>query len=226
MSVVGCRLSVVGCRLSVIGCQLSVLNKILLTVLFSIGFGASFAQETHLLKVFFRYGSIPDIGFEYIEYEETGGLNGGHVSIGIDSLEIGFTNEKSIHVFAKKDNIQGVYYWEYLKDFEAATSDKKYITFLIPITDDQYLKLKSILLAYIDNPPYDYAFFGMRCASATYDVLSQIGLVKSKSRAATIITNFYPRMFRRTMTDLARKNGYTVIKVKGRKTRIWEKDGP
>jgi len=195
-----------------------------LSVVLMVGFGASFAQEPHLLKVFFRYGSIPEIGYEYVEYEEVGGLQGGHVSMGIDSLEIGFTNDKRIHVFPQKDHINGVFYWEYLKDFEDQVFDKKYITFLIPITEEQYFKLRTILLAYIDESPYDYAFFGMRCASATYEVLSQIGLFESKTRVRNIISNFYPKLFRRKMFELARKNGYTVIKVKGRKTRIWDRD--
>lgn len=177
-----------------------------------------------MLKVFFRYGSIPDIGYEYIEYEEVGGLKGGHVSLGIDSLEIGFTNDGTIHLFSRSDNIKGVYYWEYLKDFEDQVSDKKYITFVVPLTGDQYVKLRTILLGYIDAPPYDYAFFGMRCASATYDVLSQIGLFKPRTRVNNIISNFYPRLFRRKMSALAHKNDYTVMRVNGRKTRIWERD--
>ena len=203
---------------------MSVVKKLWLSVLLLIGFEASFAQEPHLIKVFFRYGSIPEIGYEYIEYKEVGGLQGGHVSIGLDSLEIGFTNDKTIHVFPKKNNSKGVFYWEYLKDFEDQISDKKYITFLIPINDEQYARLKTTLLDYIAEPPYDYAFFGMRCASATYDVLSQIGLFEPKTRGRNIISNFYPKLFRRKMFELARKNGYTVISVKGRKTRLWEKD--
>ncbi|MFA6128669.1 MAG: hypothetical protein WC699_15320 [Bacteroidales bacterium] len=195
-----------------------------LAVIFFIGFGALFAQEQHILKVFFRYGSIPEIGYEYVEYEEVGGLQGGHVSLGIDSLEIGFTNGKVIHVFPDKNHPEGVYYWEYLKDFEDHVIGKKYITFLVPITDEQYNKLKTLLLDYINNPPYDYAFFGMRCASATYDILSQIGIFKPQTRTLTVISNFYPRLFRRKMTKLAREKGYTVVKVKGRITRIWERD--
>lgn len=186
--------------------------------------GFSVAQETHLLKVFFRYGSIPEIGYEYIEYEETGGLEGGHVSLGIDSLEIGFTNEHVIHVFPRNDDKKGLFYWEYLKDFEEQVADKKYITFVVPLSEEQYVKLKSILMAYIDESPYDYAFFGMRCAAAAYDVLSQIGIFEHKSMTANVISNFYPRLFRRKMLLLARKKGYTVMRIKGRKTRIWEGD--
>lgn len=195
-----------------------------LTVGLMVSFGATFAQESHLLKVFFRYGSIPDVGYEYVEYEEVGGLQGGHVSLGIDSLEFGFTNIKRIHVFPKKETANGIFYWEYLKDFEDQVTGKKYITFLIPIREEQYIRLKAILSDYIDNPPYDYAFFGMRCASATYDILSQIGLFESKPFAKNIISNFSPRLFRRKMFELAHKNGYTVVRVKGRKTRIWEGD--
>ena len=195
-----------------------------LSVVAVIGFGASFAQDPHSLKVFFRYGSIPEIGYEYVEYEEIGGLHGGHVSLGIDSLEIGFTNDKTIHLFPGNNHKNGVFYWEYLKDFEDQVSDKKYITFVVPLSEVQYDTLRTILLAYIDESPYDYAFFGMRCTSAAYDVLSQIGLLEPKTRAANIISNFYPKMLRRKMFQLARQRGYTVVRAKGRKTRIWDND--
>jgi hypothetical protein len=182
------------------------------------------AQETHPLKVFFRYGSIPEIGYERIEYEETGGLHGGHVSLGLDSLEIGFTNNGRIHIFPRKGINNGIFYWTYLEDFENQIAGKKYITFVIPLNDSQYHRLRDTLMAYIANPPYDYAFFGMRCAAAAYDVLSQIGLFRPLSRTDNILSNFYPRLFRRKMFALARQKGYQIIRVRGRRTRIWEGD--
>jgi hypothetical protein len=200
------------------------LKSLLILVLAFVVPAGLIGQETHLLKVFFRYGSIPEVGYEYVEYAETGGLHGGHVSLGMDSLEIGFSNIGRVHIFPDTETPTGLFYWEYLKDFEDQVADKKYVTYLVPITDQQYTWLRTILMTYLDNPPYDYAFFGMRCASATYDILSQIGLFDRKNRTANIISNFMPRLFRSKMAELARKNGYTVVRVKGRKTRIWEED--
>lgn len=182
------------------------------------------AQEEHIIRVIFRYGSIPVHGYEEVEYEEVGGLYGGHVSLGIDSLEIGFTNRKTIHIFNNKDNFNSLFYWEYLKNYEDQLLTKKVVVFLVPLTGEQYNQLRAILMEYIENTPYDYAFFGMRCASATYDVLSQIGLFESLPRIRNIVSNFYPRRFRAKMFRLAQENHYTVVKHTGRLTRIWEED--
>ncbi len=95
---------------------------------------------------------------------------------------------------------------------------------MVPLTTEQYEKLRSILINYIENTPYDYAFFGMRCASATYDVMSQIGLFKPLPRFRNVVSNFYPRRFRAKMFRLAQEKHYTVIKHTGRLTRIWEED--
>ncbi len=197
-------------------------KQILLLALF-IGFSAGFAQDTsHILKVIFRYGSIPAPGHEEREYREVGGLFGGHVSLGLDSLEIGFSNKRRVHTFQKSDNPTGYYYWEYLKYYEDSLVSKKSATIEIPLTHEKYNKLREILVGYIENTPYDYAFFGIRCASATYEVLGQIGIVEPLSYNRNIIRNFYPRLFRRKMLRLARKNNYTIIRQNGRGTRIWE----
>ena len=182
------------------------------------------AQEEHIIRVIFRYGSIPVHGYEKVEYEEVGGLYGGHVSFGIDSLEIGFTNRKRLHLFNDKDDFESLFYWEYLKNYENQLLSKKVVVFMVPLTGEQYVKLRAILMQYIENTPYDYAFFGMRCASATYDVLSQIGLFEPLPRFRNMVSNFYPRRFRAKMFRLAQENHYTIIKHTGRLTRIWEED--
>ena len=182
------------------------------------------AQESHMIRVFFRYGSIPVEGFENHEYNEVGGLYGGHVSLGIDSTEIGFGDLHRIHLFSNDKNRNSAFYRMPFQEFENEGRGKKYVTFLVPITDEQYIKLKSILQDYIDRTPYDYAFFGMRCTSATYEILSQIGLFPVLTRNRNIISNFYPKLLRRKMFKLASKNHFTIISQGGRLSRIWEDD--
>ncbi len=184
----------------------------------------AYSQGSPVIKVFFRYGSIPATGFENSEYEEIGGIRGGHVSLGIDSLEIGFTNIGWIHVFPHKEDYNAVYYIKHVEDFLLEIQNVKFVIFEVPLSTEQYHKLKAILHDYVANTPYDYAFFGMRCASATYEVLSQIGLFEPLPRGRNVISNFYPRLFRLKMFRLARQENYTITRQKGRISRIWEED--
>lgn len=187
--------------------------------------GFSFGQDTNKIKVYFLYGSKPASGHKKVEPYYFGGKHGGHVSIGIDTAIVSFTNVNGFHIFAHREKLKGIYIYESLKGFLKDTAKCKYTIFEIPLMDSQYVKLKKVVLNYSNGKaPYDYAFFGMRCASATYDILSQIGLFKPKSRVGTIISNFYPKMLRKKMFRLAKKNNYTVTSYKGRKTRKWEYD--
>lgn len=181
-------------------------------------------QPDHVLKVLFRYGSRPASGYEKVEHTDLGGIYGGHVSLGIDSDVISFDSPHGIHIFPTKKNLKGVYILEDESDFIKDTLTKKYAIVEIPITDMQYQHLKVIVAGYLKNSPYDYAFFGMRCASATYDVLSQIGILKKKSYLGNVFSNFYPRLLRRKILRLAKENKYKVIRLKGSKSREWEDD--
>lgn len=181
-------------------------------------------QADHILKVLFRYGSRPAHGYEKVEHTDVGGIHGGHVCLGIDSVVIGFDSPPGIHIFPTKKNSKGVYIHEEEQDFMKDTLTKKYAIIEIPITHEQYQHLNAILTSYLNTSPYDYAFFGMRCASATYDVLSQIGIMEQKSYLGNVFSNFYPRLLRSKVLRLAKENNYKVIRLKGRKSREWEKD--
>lgn len=185
---------------------------------------AGVAQETHVIHLFFRYGSVAAPGHEDPDYEEVGGIFGGHVSLGIDSSEVGFTNHRRIHLFGNSEFKNSHFYRKSLREFQDKTKGKKYVTFEIPVTAEQYEKLKVILDHYIEQSPYDYAFFGMRCTSATYEVLSQIGLFPALSKMQNIFVNFYPELLRRKMFRLANDQHYAVIQQPGVNTRIWDED--
>jgi hypothetical protein len=181
-------------------------------------------QPDHILKVLFRYGSRPALGYEKTEKNDFGGIHGGHVCLAMDSIVIGFDSPNGYHIFPSRKHLKGLFVREDEHDYMKDTITKKYAIVEIPISDSQYLLLNKILEGYINNPPYDYAFFGMRCASATYDVLSQIGILEHKSYLGNVFSNFYPKLFRSKIFHLAKKNNYTIIRLKGRKSRQWEED--
>jgi hypothetical protein len=200
------------------------MNKLILTILICFKICLAEGQQEHILKVLFRYGSRPARGYEQVEHPDFGGIHGGHVCLAIDSVVVGFDSPKGFHIFPRKKNLKGVFVREIEREYMQDTIKKKYAIVEIPITDDQYRTLYNVIDGYLKNTPYDYAFFGMRCASATYDMLSQIGIMKPRSNFRNVISNFYPKLLRRKLFHLAKKNNYKVIKLKGRKTRTWEED--
>jgi 3-methyladenine DNA glycosylase Tag len=92
------------------------------------------------------------------------------------------------------------------------------------LTQKQYQEIQAIHTSYCTAPPYDYAFFGMRCASATQDVLGQIRILKKRKRFTNIFTTFYPKKIRKRLFRLATKNNYSIQRNEGRTSRKWEKD--
>jgi hypothetical protein len=180
------------------------------------------AQNQYVIKVFFYYGSKPAKGFEKIEKREFGGFHGGHVSFGIDTSEVSFHHVNGFHIFPHHSNLRGTYERVSIRDFMKDTASEKYTTFLIPLDSIGYHDLEQTVTRYIAKTPYDYAFFGMRCASAAYDLLSIAKVFKPKSRFGIIWSNFYPRLLRRQCFKLAAQNHFQVIAQPGRKSRIWE----
>jgi hypothetical protein len=85
-------------------------------------------------------------------------------------------------------------------------------------------ELEDLFETYSKKSPYDYAVFGMRCAAASYDLLSEIGLFRKISMKNNILTNFYPKLLRKRILKWAKKNNYPVQHHEGRSTRVWEKD--
>lgn len=191
-----------------------------LLMLFTI---ACFGQ-TKSIKVYFLYGSKPAKGYEKKEKKRFGGINGGHVSIGVDKEVIGFGPKGKFHIFPKDKNRHSHFTSESLATFAKDSVGDKYTTITIPVTNEQYNKIKAIHKGYCDRAPYDYAFTGMRCAAASYDVLSQIGVFKPKSKSWMVNRIFYPRRLRKRMLKMAAEKGYKVQAQPGRKTRKWEKD--
>ena len=184
----------------------------------------SLAQQFHVMKVFFLYGSKPASGYEKMESPSFGGIHGGHVSISIDTLNVCFHHVNGYHILPQSNHLKGTYEQMRLADFLKDTSSYKYTVIEIPLDSIQHSRLETTISGYLRSTPYDYAFLGMRCAAATYDMLSHAGFFKPRSRFWMMCSNFYPRLLRKKMFRLAKENHYQVRFQNGRKTRVWESD--
>ncbi|WP_315824161.1 hypothetical protein [Paraflavitalea speifideaquila] len=71
--------------------------------------------------------------------------------------------------------------------------------------------------------PYDYALVGMRCGSASYEILGQLGILPGYSRKKTVLKIFYPKNCGKDYSK-AVANGWTIQRQEGSHKRKWEKD--
>jgi hypothetical protein len=155
-----------------------------------------------------------------------GGLLGGHVEIEVDSLVFGFEFEdpNHIHLLSKKD--PGSYNSKFTKKTKTfwlqETSLDKMTSVYIPVTETQKETLLNKLQQHHLEVPYDYSFFGMRCASSTYEDLAEIGIFPLKSRRQYILNAFYPRLLRNKLWSWANKNNLEVVLKSGIECRVWE----
>lgn len=187
---------------------------------------STYAQldTTIFIKVHFLYGSKPKKKFKTTEFKYFGGIHGGHVSIQVGNIDYGFEPTDKVHILPRRHKHKADYVDNIVRGPMRYDTTSKVTTFIIPLTIEQYNKLNMINQSYCKKTPYDYAFFGMRCASTAQDVLGQIGIVKKKSRFSNIVTTFYPKKLRKRLFKIAKKNNYTVIMRPGRASRMWEKD--
>lgn len=180
------------------------------------------AQQS--ITVHFLYGSKPANGYKHEEKKWFGGKKGGHVTIEAGDSIIGFQPGGNCHVFGKKKNANGYFSTKQKEVFIKDTIALKYTSIIIPLNEDGYSKIKNTLNNYLTKSPYDYAFLGMRCAAATYDILETTGMVKKRTRMGKWVTFFYPQLLRRRILKVAAENNFAVVKTKGRPSRVWEKE--
>ncbi len=181
------------------------------------------------MRVHFLYGSRPLAKFKFIEPTWFGGKMGGHVGIEIDSDKIlNFVHRGSFHLITSKQNKHSCYILSSPSKFNSILGGDckkvKTLTILIPVEQEQVQKLDSLSKAYLTESPYDYAFLGMRCGAASYDVLAQLGIVTKYSHKKTSLKIFYPKILRRQLLQKAEENGWQMIRQEGSKHRVWESD--
>ena len=179
----------------------------------------------HVLEVDFEYGSRPTRKCKETESHYFGGLHGGHVSIILDGKSYGFMPASPrVHIFPKKKKAS-IFTFQYRKESERTDSvGIKTLTIKIPISELEFNQIDSIVDHYVEVVPYDYAFFGMRCASSTREILGQLGIMKKRNNASYVLRNFFPKRLRKKLIRLAKERDYQMITTNGRDCRKWEKD--
>ena len=206
-------------------------NFLLLMAIFIMAGAFAFASvnDSTRIRVHFLHGSKPKKKFRYVEDRWFGGLLGGHVGVEYENNRIlDFVPKARFHLFAKKQIINSRFAEHDTISFyrilggEPDSNKKTIVT--IFIGTQQKETLDSLVLAYKQHAPYDYAFFGMRCGAAAYDVLAHTGIVKQYTFGKTWRKVFYPRKLRRTLEHLARARHYPISKYPGCTRRKWEKD--
>lgn len=188
-----------------------------------------YSQNTTCLKVHFLYGSKPLKKYKDTERKWFGGVLGGHVGIEGDSDKIvNFTPVGKFHLFAHKHNRHSAYAIHSFENFYAILggdpdSMKKAIVY-VPVTAEQKAKFDSIATEYLAHTPYDYAFWGMRCGAAAYDILGQLNILPNYSYRKTYRKIFYPKKLRKRLFKKATQNGWLIVKQGGSLKRKWEQD--
>lgn len=179
-------------------------------------------NDTTTIKVIFLYGSKPAKGSSG-EIDHFGGLHGGHVSLEFEGMEYGFGPRNKFHILAHRKERHGRFSSSPTHG-KTMAEGYKYLTVKIPIDQQQREELMKVLFAYEEQTPYDYAFFGMRCASNIHDILAQIGIMKKHANLVYIIQSFYPKRLRKRIIRLAEERSFSMEHQEGRTSRKWEKD--
>jgi len=203
--------------------------RVLTILLFCFLSSQVYSQDTTWLKVHFLYGSKPLKKYKDTERKWFGGILGGHVGIESDSDKIvNFLKRGKLHWFAKKKERHSRYAIHSVKQFYSLfrsnpDSVKKAIIY-IPVTSQQKKQFDSITTAYLQQTPYDYAFWGMRCGAAAYDILGQLNILPQYCYRKTYRKIFYPKKLRKRLLKKAAKNGWLIVRQEGSTRRKWEKD--
>jgi hypothetical protein len=191
---------------------------------------AVFAQnDSSFIRVHFLYGSKPKKEYKHIEKKWFGGKLGGHAGVecGENGKILHFIFDRKANAIAKK-NSKGKYLYNSYEEFYSILGGKmdsnKRVTVLIPCSAAQKRIFDSLAKLYTTSPPYDYAFIGMRCGSATYDILAQLDIFKQLGLGRTKMQLFYPRKTRKRVLKQAKKNNWRVERHEGNARRKWEMD--
>lgn len=190
---------------------------------------AASKEDTVYIKVHFLYGSKPFKKYRDTERRWFGGILGGHVGIEADSGRIlNFRPNGKFHVFTSNKNRHSHYEEHNFSAFYALFGSNpdsvKKVIVTIPVTVSQKEKFDSISSAYLQQTPYDYALFGMRCGAATYEILGQLGILKDYAYSKTYKKIFYPQKLRKRLLTRAEKNNWSIERYNGSTRRKWERD--
>lgn len=184
-----------------------------------------FENNAAEIRIHFIHGSFPKKNCTD-QRIRVGGLLGGHIEIEIDQFVYGFEfeNPQDIHIFPRRDpgSYNSIFTMKEKANWLTETRLDKITSIRIPVAEKQKKELANKLKTAYQNPPYDYSFFGMRCASSSYEDISTLGILPKKSRIQYIINAFYPRQLRKRMVGWAEYNKLNLEFKKGIDCRVWE----
>jgi hypothetical protein len=172
------------------------------------------------IRVLFVYGSRP---IDKVEDKWFGGIHGGHVSVSYQNGFASFIPASGIQIF-DQHTINSKFTCEYGNQFVFDTTDSRYLIISIPADSCQYNRLDSCIREFVNKSPYAYTFFGMRCASAAYHLLSLAGVLPELKQSQLWRRYFYPKLLRKELIKMARQNAWPMVYRSGRTSRHWEKD--
>lgn len=154
-----------------------------------------------------------------------GAMFGGHVVMQVGDYMYSFAfNRWEFHLVPGKKKSIGAFDKEPATAWLWAHKDCKVTYIDIPVTPEQYHYLENTYASYLEKCPYDYAFFGMRCAASCYKLLADAGVIHKAGYSKSIRRAFYPRPLRRKLVRWSHKHPYKVNIQQGSNTRRWEKD--
>jgi hypothetical protein len=185
-----------------------------------------YSTEINAIKdtviIHFIHGSVAKEGCIYPR-KRLGGLLGGHVEIELNQQVYGFRLAKlPVHIFVDNTDFNSKYEVNTKENWLKRTEYEKVTSIYLPITAEQKNKLNAILNAYLMQTPYDYAFFGKRCATSTAEILAQSGIICPLSNAEIMAAFISPKPLRNTLINLAENKHFLIKKKAGVDCRIWE----
>lgn len=179
----------------------------------------------HTVKVNIVHGSRPKVLYYGREYLMLGGKLGGHVVMQLDTFYYGFNFRQPgmVHPWPFTPSYRsGIFEKESQTEWSRERADCRITIIEIPVTAQQYQQLLNNYERNIVRPSYDYAFFGMRCASSCYYMLSEIGVLEPCTRSQSIVRAFCPKPLRLRLLKEAKAKGYKVHVIEGSRRRKWE----
>jgi hypothetical protein len=172
------------------------------------------------IRVLFVYGSRP---LDKTEDKWFGGIHGGHVSVSYQKGFASFIPVSGVQIF-DRHTINSKFTYEFSDQFVFDTTDSRYLIISIPADSCQHKRLDSCIGQLMKESPYSYTFFGMRCASAAYHILSLAGILPELKQSRLWRRYFYPKLLRKELIKMARQNAWPMLYRSGRTSRHWEKD--
>ncbi len=195
-------------------------------LLLSLANGRLRAQDS--LHVYFLHGSKPANGFKDTESKWFGGKKGGHVGIAwsADSI-LNFVPAGRFHKVARRDPKHSRFVVNNAADFwnvfGGSGGEMMTTRISIPVHEAQYREFLQIKDRYLAGTPYDYAFLGIRCASATDEILAKLAITRKRSYWGTIFGTFHPKVLRRRLLRMAPTLGWVVRQTPGSARRVWQR---